>query len=63
MNWPASLAAPLLRAVIFVGREDRTTRAVAHGVVCCKSFASGNRRTALVSSDMRNEIPKALLRQ
>jgi len=33
------------------------------GVVRCMRFASGNRRTALLSSDNRNEIPKALLRQ
>jgi hypothetical protein len=28
-HWPASLAAPLLRAVVFIGREDFSTRAVA----------------------------------
>jgi hypothetical protein len=31
-KWPASLAAPLLRAVFFIGREDWSARAVAQVV-------------------------------
>jgi len=46
-----------------IGREDELNARRGPGVVCCKSFASGNRRTALMSSDKRNEIPNALLRQ
>ena len=33
------------------------------GVVRCMSYASGNRRTASMSSDKRNGIPNAPLRQ
>jgi len=50
-EWPASLAAPLLRAVFFIGREDSFDARRGPGGVCCISNASGNRRTAPMSSD------------
>jgi hypothetical protein len=56
-KWPAYLAAPLLRAVFFIGREDCLSARRGPGVVCCMSDASGNRRTAPMSSDTRMEYP------
>jgi hypothetical protein len=55
MNWPASLAAPLPRAVIFIGREDRTTRAVAQVLCAARALqaGTGGRRWCLPTSEMK----------